>query len=77
MSEINGLAVEDLPDGWQPLNVIAITECVDLSDDRAGAAMHRLSTRSTDGLTVWAAIGMLEAAAADLKQQYVEKLEDE
>lgn len=73
-----GLEVDDLPEGWQPINVIAITECIDLSDESdSGPGMHRLSTRSSSDLNVWSAIGMLEAAATDLKKQYVEKLEEE
>ncbi len=77
MTAVFGLEVDDLPAGWQPVNAIIITECIDLSDEAdSGSAMHRLSTRSTPDLTVWSAIGMLEAAAADLKKQYVKKLED-
>lgn len=73
----DNLEVEDLPEGWRPVNALVITECIDLTDpseDVPGA--KRLSTRSTDDLDVWTAIGMLEAVAADLKAQYVASIVD-
>lgn len=45
-----------LPDGWTPLEAIAVVKCL---DEDGGVA---LSTRSTDGLTTWEGAGMLLAA---------------
>ena len=70
-----GLEVADLPDDWRPTSAIVVVESVDLDDDRGGAAVKRLSTRHSEDLDAWKAIGMLQAAAADLTRQFLDATE--
>ncbi len=71
---VSGLEVEGLPENWQPINLIVVIECIDLSEENeSGSAMHRLAVRSSADLTLWSAIGMLEATAADLKAQFTKE----
>lgn len=77
MGEALGLTVADLDEGWRPLNLVAVVESIDLTVPDTGPRTKRLSTRATEDLDLWTAIGMLEAALADLKQQYVNSLEEE
>ena len=77
MTEVLGMKIDDLPEGWMPVNAIVVIECVDLNDDAPDSpGIKRLSTRHTSELDMWTALGMLTAAAADLKQQYIESTED-
>lgn len=45
---------EQLPDGWQPLEVIAIVKCLD------GDGVVRLCSRYSTSLNGWEALGMLD-----------------
>jgi hypothetical protein len=74
VAEVFGLEVEELPDHWQPVEVLVIVECLDLSSEEGGPAGTQLSTRASRGMVLWKALGMAEAASADLKQQYTESL---
>lgn len=52
-----GLDSEALPDGWTPLEAVAVVKCLD-SNGVTGLAL-----RTTEGLALWEAVGMLIAAA--------------
>lgn len=75
-TQLFGVDTDDLPDGWSPVEAIAVVRCVDLSQDEGGPAASKLAVRATHNLTIWEALGMLTAACADLKAQYVDNLED-
>ena len=51
-----GLEVEDMPEGWTPLETFVILKCLDEDGDVA------LLTRSTEPVRSWDAVGMLTAA---------------
>lgn len=46
------------PDSWVAIEQIAVLKCIDDEGEPA------LVIRSSDGLTTWEALGMLEAAAS-------------
>jgi hypothetical protein len=66
MSDLFGLPVEDLPEGWQPVEVVAIVKC--LRPDGT-TFPYGLCSRVTDGLSPWEAAGMAEWAHRSAIQQ--------
>jgi hypothetical protein len=46
-----------LPDNWTPIEAIAVIKCLDENGELA------LDVISTGGVTIWEALGMLNAAA--------------
>lgn len=76
MAEVFGLKLDEVPEGWRPTKMIAVVECLDPASESGGSGAMRMSTRATNDLTLWSAIGMLRAALADLEQQYVASLSD-
>lgn len=70
-----GLDTGPLPEGEQPLEAIAVVKC--LSADGDGPEAVHLSTRGSDGLNIWEAIGMLDCARRDLLDQYAASLDDD
>jgi hypothetical protein len=66
MAEVFGLPVDDLPDGWQPLEAIVIVKCIrpDATD-----MPYALCTRRTDGMTPWETAGMAEWVRGAALQQ--------
>lgn len=57
-------ALEPPPEGWTPLEAVAVVKCL---DEAGGMA---LITRFSDGVTSWEAIGMM-TVAADLERDKV------
>lgn len=53
---VYGLEIEEMPEGWTPLEACVVLKCL---DDEGEVA---LATRQTDALRVWDVVGMLEAA---------------
>lgn len=56
MPEVFGLDLEPMPEGWTPLEAFVVLKALDDDGDVA------LLTRSTDGVRVWDAVGMLTCA---------------
>ena len=56
MATAYGLDIQDLPDDWTPLELVAVIRCLD-GDGRETAAM-----RNTDGLQSWEIVGLLHTA---------------
>lgn len=59
MPHIKLEVVKDLPEGWTPLEMVAVVKCLDEDGDLA------LAWRSTNGITPWEAVGMLHFATQD------------
>jgi hypothetical protein len=72
---IYGLEAEEMPDGWTPLEAVAILKCLDETGDVA------LLLRSTEALRVWDAVGMLTCALdterAHSQQGFISEDEDD
>ena len=72
---ICGLTVRPLPEGWTPLEAVAVVKCLD-QDGRTA-----LVVRATDGLCTWDRIGMLRAAVvtneADLAAEFIQEEGDD
>ena len=71
----DALEVEDLPEGYRPSEAFVIFRCIVLDDPGVGGV--RLVIRTTEGLAIHEALGMLEAVAADVRQQFVDSLRDD
>lgn len=74
MAEVFGLEVGEVPQGWQPVDVLCIVSCVAFGEEDGGTAARKLSMRASEGLTCWEVLGMLEGYAADARQQFLETL---
>lgn len=74
MAEIFGLEVGEVPQGWQPVDVLCIVSCVAFAEDSGGTTARKLSIRASEGLTCWEVLGMLEGYAADVRQQFIDTL---
>lgn len=55
MADVYGLALEDLPEGWQPVEAIVAIKCLKPEDD---GCPYGLVARATSGITTWEAEGM-------------------
>lgn len=74
-AEIYGLEGEPMPAGWTPLEAFVVIKALDEDGDVA------LLTRSTEGVRVWDAVGMLTCALdtqrAQSGRQFISDSEDE
>lgn len=59
------------PDSWVAIEQIAVLKCIDEDGETA------LIIRSSDGLTTWEALGMLEAAASQQRVRLSDCWEEE
>lgn len=67
------MAVEDLPDGWQPVDALIIMKCIVPPGelDQGGTTYpYRLAVRATEGLSSWEVVGMCRLVAAEGEYQY-------
>lgn len=48
--------VQDLPEGWVPLEVISVVKCLDEKGDPG------IAVRQSGNITAWEAVGMMTAA---------------
>jgi hypothetical protein len=71
VSKAFDLDVQDLPDGWTPLRVAAVIECLDETGELV------LATRTSDDLPAWAALGLYSVTVAVLEREIVESFEEE
>lgn len=62
--------VSELPDGWVPVETVAIFECIDEDGDMS------MSVRYSEEITYWKAIGMLQAALDGMRQKLREETEE-
>jgi hypothetical protein len=73
--KIYGLEIkEDLPEGWQPVDVAVIIKCLvpPESVDAEGTDFpYRMTFRCSEGLSVWEVAGMAGCIEADAKSRYV------
>ncbi|HLT60887.1 MAG TPA: hypothetical protein VK020_06815 [Microlunatus sp.] len=60
MAQVFGLPIDDLPDGWEPVEALVIVKCLRPEED---GYPYGLTALATDGLSVWEAEGMLRWAA--------------
>lgn len=65
--KVYGLDLTPLPKDWQPIDAITMVKCL----APKGALAYQYCMRTTDKLHLVEGIGMLEAALADLKADYV------
>lgn len=69
------IKVPDLPDGYTPLEVVAIVKSLDEEGDPV------ITIRTSDGIMEWEAVGMLIAAGdmarADLRESFQAMEDDE
>lgn len=69
---INGIEMrDDLPEGWNPYEVIAIFKCLDSEGDT------RLCMRVSKGWTSWEAMGAIEGFGTSLNQDFQDSLDDD
>lgn len=47
----------ELPENWTPIDSVAMVKCLDIDGEPA------LCIRTSDGVTPWEALGMMEAGA--------------
>lgn len=73
MASAFGLELSDLPAGWRPVEVVAVVKCIELDAD--GGTRH--SIRGTPTLGNVEALGMLEAAAAEVARDVADGWEGE
>jgi len=66
MADIFGLPVEDLPDGWQPVEAILIIKCL---KPNGSEFPYGLCARITDGMSTWEAAGMASWAVQNALAQ--------
>jgi hypothetical protein len=64
---IYGLECGPLPDEWQAMEAISMVKCL----VPEGKFSYQWSLRATEGLHIVEAIGALEAALFDLKNDYL------
>ncbi|GAA4082859.1 hypothetical protein [Actinomadura miaoliensis] len=60
MAELYGLQVEDLPEGWEPVEAVCVVKCLRPED---ADFPYGLIAVATGGLSTWEAEGMLSWAA--------------
>lgn len=63
MTEVFGLPIQPLPEGWQPLEACVVVKLLD------GKGAVALATRYTDSLNLWEALGMTVASADGLRDE--------
>lgn len=56
-----GIKIPDLPEGWQPTEVVVIAKCL-LPEGEDGPYPYALATRVSGGLAPWDTAGLLRAA---------------
>lgn len=68
---VMGMMVSELPEGWQPLNVIMVIECLKLHEEQIapGRFPYGLVCRATEGLSLWNAEGMVTWAQRQVINQ--------
>jgi hypothetical protein len=57
MAEVYGLAIDDLPEDWQPIEAVVLVKCIRPDAD---GNPYVLASRRTDGVTPWEIAGMAE-----------------
>lgn len=70
-STLMGLDVLELPEGFVPLEAVAVIKALD-EESRVSLLM-----RSTDGLNAWESLGMLDAACATTRDGLVSSFESD
>lgn len=73
MADVFGLEVADLPEGWTPIRVLAVVECLVFDPEDEGSA-RKLCLRAAEGTLTWDMLGMLKAMLIDVEQQYREAM---
>lgn len=68
---IFGLETSDLPTNWTPLDAVAVVKCLN-EDGELGFVI-----RSTETLSSWESLGLLEVAAKTQINNILEDIEDE
>lgn len=74
MAEALGLDIGELPEGWQPVEVLVLAKCLVPEGTADGGFPYRMSARSSGGLSTWEAAGMARCFGADAEAQYVASL---
>jgi len=68
---IYGLEAEPFPEGWTPLDAVAVIKCLDQEGNTA------FLIRSTSTLSDWECYGLLSIAAAQEKKEILDNFEEE
>lgn len=67
--DVAGIETENLEEGLNPFEVLAIFKCMDESGD------VRLTIKTSKGWSIWEAMGALDGFHQDLRQQFLQALE--
>ena len=71
--QVFGVGLPDLPEGWQPVEVLAIVKCLLPEGEHAGS--YALATRYSEGLAPWDVAGMLHSSTLNNNMDLVEGAE--
>jgi len=64
-------STQNLPDGWTPLDAIAVIKCLDEN------GIPAFCIRATETLSSWESLGLLQAAVDSQRSAIIDNFEDE
>ena len=69
--KILGLEIGDLPEGYQPIEVVMMVKCLVPDSGNSDTFGTQWSMRASEGLHIVEALGAVQAVSADLKNDYI------